>query len=200
MSDLLNHPGLPTPAPIPARPGDPGVEAPPGALATDEPSTVHRSFAFLDVCGFTKYTEKHGHLEAVRMLRTFRDLTRVVAARRGVRIAKWLGDGVMLVGVDAGPVAATAVELSRRTKDEDIAVRGGVASGSCLLFEGDDYIGRCINLASRLSDAASAGEVLADANTASLAPEWISVGRPRARRIQGFGKVHDITSLGADLP
>ena len=120
------------------------------------------------------------------MLRTFRDLARVVAARRGVRIAKWLGDGVMLVGVDAGPVSATAVELTSRIEAEGIALRGGVASGSCLLFEGDDYIGRCVNLASRLSDVAKGGEVLADANTASLAPDWVRVGRPRSRRIHGL--------------
>jgi class 3 adenylate cyclase len=199
MTDLLNRPHLSVPETAPGRLADPGIEAPPGNLDNEEPSTVHRSVAFLDVCGFTRYTEKRGNLEAVRMLRTFRDLARLVAARRGVRIAKWLGDGVMLVGVDGGPVVAAAVELTSRIEDEGIALRGGVASGSCLLFEGDDYIGRCINLASRLSDAASPGEVLADTNTASLAPEWVSVGRPRSRRIHGFGKVSDITALGVEL-
>jgi class 3 adenylate cyclase len=199
MTDLLNRPHLPIPETAPGRLADPGIEAPPGDLDTEEPSTVHRSFAFLDVCGFTKYTEKHGNLEAVRMLRTFRDLARTVAARRGVRIAKWLGDGVMIVGVDAGPVLAATVELCSRIDEEGIALRGGVASGSCLLFEGDDYIGRCVNLASRLSDTASAGEVLADVNTASLAPDWVSVGRPRSRRIHGFGKVTNLVSLGVDL-
>ncbi|MEL7208196.1 MAG: adenylate/guanylate cyclase domain-containing protein [Actinomycetota bacterium] len=196
MSDLLSRARPTVQATVPGRHGDPGTEAPPGRYAIDEPSTVHRSFAFLDVCGFTKYTEKHGNLEAVRMLRTFRDVARVVAARRGVRIAKWLGDGVMMVGVDAGPVAATAVELTRRIDEEGISLRGGVASGSCLLFEGDDYIGRCVNLASRLSDAAGPGEVLADANTASLAPDWVEVGKPRSRRIHGFGKIDDISALG----
>ena len=200
MTDLLNRPRPPVQDAMPNRHEDPGIEAPPGQSSADEPSTVHRSFAFLDVCGFTKYTEKHGNLEAVRMLRTFRDLTRVIAARRGVRIAKWLGDGVMLVGVDAGPVLAAAVELTSRIEAEGIELRGGVASGSCLLFEGDDYIGRCVNLASRLSDAAGPSEVLADVNTASLAPAWVEVGRPRSHRIHGFGKVPDITTLRADIP
>jgi class 3 adenylate cyclase len=195
MSDLLNRPRLSGPDTMRGRHGDPGTEAPSGSLAADEPSTVHRAFAFLDVCGFTKYTEQRGPMEAVSMLRTFRDLTRVVAARRGVRIAKWLGDGVMLVSVDTGPVVAAAVELSSRSDREGIALRGGVASGSCLLFEGDDYIGRCVNLASRLSEAAAPGEVLADGNTASLAPDWVEVGRPRSRRIHGFGKVEGISSL-----
>jgi class 3 adenylate cyclase len=196
MTDLLNRPNLPVQDTMPGRHGDPGTEAPPAQSTVDEPSTVHRSFAFLDVCGFTKYTERCGNLEAIGLLRTFRELTRDVAARRGVRIAKWLGDGVMLVSVDAGPVAATAVELSSRIEAEGIALRGGVASGSCLLFEGDDYIGRCVNMASRLSDVAGPGEVLSDGNTASLAPDWVSVGRPRSHRIHGFGKVGDISSLG----
>jgi class 3 adenylate cyclase len=47
-----------------------------------------------------------------------------------------------------------------------------------------------------LSDAAGPGEVLADANTASLAPDWVDVGKARSRRIHGFGKVEDIFSLG----
>jgi adenylate cyclase len=195
MTDLLPRPQGPAAATVPSRLGDPGIEAPPGPWVADEPSTVHRSFAFLDVCGFTKYTAKYGNHQAVRLLRTFRDITRVVASRRGVRIAKWLGDGVMLVGVDAGPVAATAVELSNRIDQEGISLRAGVASGSCLLFEGDDYIGRCVNLASRLSDAAGPGDVLADANTASLAPDWVDVGRPKAHRIHGFGKIEGISSL-----
>lgn len=195
MSDLLNRPRPDSQATPLGRPGDPGIEAPPGPMSADEPSTVHRSFGFIDVCGFTKYTKENGNHEAVRLLRTFRDTTRAIAARRGVRVAKWLGDGVMLVGVDAGPVAATAVELNDRIEHEGIHLRGGLASGSCLLFEGDDYIGRCINLASRFSDAAGPGEVLADANTASLAPDWVAVSKARSRRIHGFGKVEDIFSL-----
>lgn len=195
MTDLIHRAPPPAPGVGTARSSDPGTEEPPGRTTADEPSPVHRAIAFLDICGFTRYTQENGNHQAVRLLRTFRDLTRDIAARRGVRVAKWLGDGVMLVGVEAGPVAATAVELNSRLVDEGISLRGGVASGSCLLFEGDDYIGRCVNLASRLSDSASPGEVLADADTASLAPEWVEVGRPRARRIHGFGKVRDTFRL-----
>ena len=72
----------------------------------------------------------------------------------------------MLVGVDAGPMTAMAVELSDRIESEGIGLRAGVATGSCLLFEGDDYIGHPVNLASRLSDAAGEGEVLAYCDSA----------------------------------
>jgi class 3 adenylate cyclase len=73
-----------------------------------------------------------------------------------------------------------------------------VATGSCLLFEADDYIGHSVNLASRLCDLAGPGEVLADENTATLAPDWVEVGPPRRKRLPGVGKVEGICTLRLD--
>jgi len=72
---------------------------------------VHRSFAFVDVSGFTALTELEGDERAVDVLTAFRVLLRDICARRGVRIAKWLGDGVMLVCVDTRPLLETVLEL-----------------------------------------------------------------------------------------
>src|SRR3984885_14213313 len=72
---------------------------------------VHRSFAFVDVSGFTALTELEGDERAVDVLTAFRALLRDICARRGVRIAKWLGDGVMLVCVTTRPLLETILEL-----------------------------------------------------------------------------------------
>ena len=72
---------------------------------------VHRSFAFVDVSGFTALTELDGDEHAVDVLTAFRALLREICSRRGVRIAKWLGDGVMLVCVETPPLLATIIEL-----------------------------------------------------------------------------------------
>ena len=72
---------------------------------------VHRSFGFVDVSGFTALTELEGDERAVDVLTAFRSLLRDICARRGVRIAKWLGDGVMLVCVDTRPLLETILEL-----------------------------------------------------------------------------------------
>ncbi|MGA0220675.1 MAG: adenylate/guanylate cyclase domain-containing protein, partial [Ilumatobacteraceae bacterium] len=61
---------------------------------------VPRTFVFLDLSGFTNYTAAYGDDAAGRILSTFRTLVREVASERGVRIAKWLGDGCMIVSVD----------------------------------------------------------------------------------------------------
>ena len=170
-----------------------GTDAPPQEAS--DPAPVHRTFGFSDICGFTAYLEEEGPLAATRLVSAFRSSTREIAARRGVRIAKWLGDGVMLVSVEAGPLLATSVELTARTASTGLDLRSGVATGSCLLFEADDYIGHAVNLASRLCDLAGPGEVLADENTATLAPDWVEVGPPRRKRLPGVGRVEGICSL-----
>ncbi len=173
-----------------------GTDLPPTAAV--DPAPVHRTFGFSDICGFTSYLEREGPLAAVRLLTEFRASAREIAARRGVRIAKWLGDGVMFVSVDGGPLLATAVELTSRLETSGLDLRSGVATGSCLLFEADDYIGHSVNLAARLCDLARPGEVLADENTATLAPHWVRVGKPRRKHLPGVGKVEGICPLHLD--
>src|SRR5689334_9439809 len=55
---------------------------------------VGRTFAFLDLCGFTDFVDAHGDDDAVDELRTLRATVREIAPLCGVRVDKWLGDGV----------------------------------------------------------------------------------------------------------
>jgi len=163
--------------------------------------TVARAFIFLDLCGFTSFTAAHGEEAAIDELRTFRNLTRAIAARRGVRVDKWLGDGAMIVGVEVGPTLAAAVEMVARCAKQPLALRGGFAHGNVLILDGDDYIGRPINLAARLCESAGPGELLAMGYPAeSLAP-LIVVQDTRSLTLQGLGRVHGVQRLGvvADL-
>lgn len=122
---------------------------------------VERSFAFVDLSGFTHYTDTQGDGAAVQVLSSFRTWVREIAARRGVRIAKWLGDGAMLVGVEVESLTEAIVEIERASADSPLPLRAGVASGPVILFEGDDYIGKAVNLAARLCSLANPGEVWA---------------------------------------
>ncbi len=165
----------------------------------DVSQSLYRCFAFIDVCGFTAFTDREGTLAAIDVLTRFRSACRDVTGRRGVRVTKWLGDGAMLVGVEAGPVIAAAAELQLRFADESFAVHGGVAGGTVLLFEGDDYIGRSVNMAARLCEAAGVGELLCAGLDEDI-PEWIDrVGTVTVRAV-GIGDIPAVTQLrvGAD--
>ncbi len=124
---------------------------------------VERTFGFIDLSGFTGFIDAEGDGAAVDVLDHFRAVVRRLAARHGVRIAKWLGDGAMLVGVECESVTEAVVAMEDEFQDGDakLALRAGLASGPVILFEGDDYIGQAVNMAARLCDLAQPGEVLA---------------------------------------
>lgn len=125
---------------------------------------VQRTFSFVDVSGFTEYTDREGDAAAVELLESVRGNIRRLASIHGVRVAKWLGDGAMLVGVEPEPVIEAVVEMVGAKRKINLPLRAGVASGDVILFEGDDHIGQAVNLASRLSDLAGPDEILAPAD------------------------------------
>lgn len=150
---------------------------------------VRRTFAFIDLCGFTSLTSAHGDEEAVTHLALFRLAVRETCSRRGVRIAKWLGDGAMLVCVDTTPLVGAVIELEHRIAGSPLALRGGVTVGDVILFEGDDYIGHSVNLAARLADLAGPHELLACPEIAEHAPPWVECVDRGTREIRGLGPV-----------
>jgi class 3 adenylate cyclase/YHS domain-containing protein len=147
---------------------------------------VDRSFAFVDLCGFTAYTEAHGSTVATQLLAAFRLAVRDIASRRGVRIAKWLGDGAMIVGVETQPVLELLLEIEHRASDSSLALRYGVTFGKAILFEGDDYIGSVVNLSKRLCDAADPHEILVGPGVSRFAPAWGVVCDGGELPIKGF--------------
>jgi class 3 adenylate cyclase len=160
---------------------------------------VTRTFCFADLSGFTAFTRESGPHAAVKQLGEFRRITRNVAAKRGVRVAKWLGDGVMLVGTDPTPAIALGAHLVHHFSESAIRVRVGLATGIALLFEGDDYIGEPVNMAAKLCNAASPGEVLAITDPSNL-PDWVVTDGEVSVRIKGVGAVGGVHRLRVDLP
>jgi class 3 adenylate cyclase len=149
---------------------------------------VERSFAFVDLCGFTAFTEAEGDERAVSVLGEFRACVRRVASDHGVRVAKWLGDGAMFVAVDANaPLVDAVLEIERHLDEVQapLALRAGMARGPVILFEGDDYIGTAVNLAARLCDIAAPHEVLTTPSIAEV-PDGVIAEPGGEVKIHGF--------------
>jgi class 3 adenylate cyclase len=179
------------------RPAGTGIEPPVPVERAGEPVAVTRTFAFVDITGFTSFCDQHGEHAAIAVLTRFRNLVRDVSARRGVRVAKWLGDGAMLVGVEQGPVIASVAEIVVRTEGVGLDTHAGVATGTVLLFEGDDYVGRPPNLAARLCDAAEPGEILAGPVDDDQFPAWVETKGSVTVEVAGVGEVVGVRSIGA---
>src|SRR5262245_3862594 len=163
---------------------------------------VPRTFVFADLSGFTNFTTEQGDDAAAHVLSSFRSTVREIASERGVRVAKWLGDGCMIVAIDQGDGVTAALELDERVRRAcaPLAVRVGIASGYALLFDGDDYIGLAVNLAARLCDAAGAYEVLMPADQLDGLPEGV-VATPHVDvTLRGFpGPVGTVALSGSPI-
>lgn len=147
---------------------------------------VQRSFAFLDMCGFTAYMDERGDEEAVQALSAMRTAIRSAAEEHGVRVAKWLGDGAMIVGVEHPPLVQCALAIQAWMPPGPWPpLRGGVCTGQVLLFEGDDYVGRAVNIAARLCAAAAPGQILV-ADDGSAADQSTGAGE-QAGPAEGAG-------------
>jgi adenylate cyclase len=159
---------------------------------------VRRSFAFIDLCGFTDFLDARGDEDAVAELQHLRNSVREVAPLFGVRVEKWLGDGCMLVGVDNEPIVAAVVAIHQRHRRHgELPLRAGIATGPVLLLEGDDYVGRAVNLASRLSDEAGPHEILASSEELHL-PTWVQVTAETTISVKGLTEPLKVVALAAE--
>lgn len=158
---------------------------------------VPRTFVFVDLSGFTNYTAAFGDDAAGRVLSTFRGIVRMVASDRGVRIAKWLGDGCMIVAVEQSEAIEFVLDLEHRATDvcAPLTVRAGLATGHALLFEGDDYIGSAVNMASRLCDHARGVEVLMPTMQLNRLPGGVSATPFGEVELRGFPGPVDVVQL-----
>ena len=158
---------------------------------------VPRTFVFVDLSGFTNYTAAFGDDAAGRILGAFRTIVRAVASERGVRIAKWLGDGCMVVAVDQADAIAFVLDLDQRSSEvcAPLTVRSGLATGHALLFEGDDYIGSAVNMASRLCDHAKGVDALMPTMHIERLPEGVNAASVGEVELRGFPGPIDVVAL-----
>jgi class 3 adenylate cyclase len=161
---------------------------------------VPRTFAFVDLSGFTNYTAAYGDDAAGRILSAFRSLVREIASERGVRIAKWLGDGCMMVSVDQANAISFALDLQHRSDEvcAPLSLRVGLASGYALLFDGDDYIGSAVNMASRLCDVAGPSQVLIPTMQIEQMPEGVTARPYGEVELRGFPGTIDVLELSGN--
>ena len=123
-------------------------------------SQVHHvpvTLCFIDLTGFTRYTEEEGDLEALDVVENFvRDVEETLPPE--ATIVKTIGDEVMVVSPDPGSLTEWAVGLLARFPERP-QPRVGIHYAQAVYRDGD-YFGTHVNLAHRVVGRALAGEVM----------------------------------------
>jgi adenylate cyclase len=156
------------------------------------PGVVEGGVGFVDLVGYTALAEELEDEELATLLQRFGELAHDTVVASGGRIVKTIGDEVMFVTDTAMTAADIAVALTERTSTDDLLplTRAGVAAGALVLREGD-YFGPVVNLASRLTEIARPGTVLAPAEVGEVLgrdPRF-AVRRISTKRIRDIGRV-----------
>lgn len=162
-----------------------------GMASALQPQTLEITVACCDLRGFTPYAACHPSDRVIELLREYYDVVGAAVAEFGATIKDYAGDGVLiLVGapLPVGDHASKGLALARRVRevahgittkwsDEKsvIGIGVGVASGRVTVgaigsASRMEYtaVGAAVNLASRLCQQASDGDILLDGRTAEL--------------------------------
>jgi len=119
------------------------------------------TLCFIDLTGFTRYTEEEGDLEALDVVENFVETVEATLPPEAT-IVKTIGDEVMVVSPEPASLTEWAVALLARMPDRP-QPRVGIHCANAVYRDGD-YFGTHVNLAHRVVTRAQAGEVLVTDN------------------------------------
>jgi class 3 adenylate cyclase len=158
---------------------------------------------FSDMVDYAGSTERLGDRASLRRLHEHHRIVREALRRYSGREVKVQGDGFMIAFSGAARAMRCAIDIQRAFRDyvppageDPIAVHIGINTGDAVA-EGDDYVGHTVIVASRLADAAGAGEVLVSSLSEQLVAgsgEFV-FGAPRETRLKGMTRPQMSVSL-----
>jgi len=169
------------------------------------------SYVFVDLRGFTAFTDSVEPEEVEATLREYHDAMGKVIAEHDGTLDRFAGDGILVFFNDPLPIAepgrrAASMALVMQERftplrerwqkfGYELALGIGIAQGYATLgafgFEGRwDYsaIGSVVNLASRLSDEAQSGQILIDRRTCAALGDAAEVEPLGKLPLKGFAQ------------
>jgi class 3 adenylate cyclase len=167
----------------PARPARPARPVRPerAAITEEDAAAVRRrlkrngrpegtvTIMFTDIEGSTEMIERLGDGDASLLVKEHNDIVREQVAQCGGYEVKFRGDGFMLAFTSAAKAVRCGIaiqeamkEFAGRHPEAPLGVCIGVNSGEAVP-DGDDFLGTAVNIAARLADNASSGEVMVSA-------------------------------------
>ena len=144
------------------------------------------AIAFADLVGYTRLGDHLPAEDLGSLAGRFADLA-VGAVKRPVTLVKTIGDGAMFASPEVPPLIASLQRLVAAVTGEGERfpdVRVGVAFGPATA-RGGDWFGATVNVASRVTELARPGRILATEPVRDLAPDETWHRRRRRASLKG---------------
>lgn len=157
-------------------------------LATRRGQAGMITILFSDVEASTVLMDEMGQQAAHEAVRVELERQEQTVERHGGHAVKRLGDGMMAAFPAARSALLCAMDIqSDRPQGAAVPVRIGMHTGQ-VIADGDDYFGKTVAMAARLTERARGGEIVLTDGLRSLLdpPEGWRFGSPRRVRLKGF--------------
>jgi adenylate cyclase len=148
--------------------------------------SVDATIAFIDVESFTQLTEAEGDEAAMETMTRVDSAVRGLALERGGKVVKQIGDALMLAFRDSAEAVRFAADLEAAVRADAgmPGLRIGMHCGPAI-YRGGDYLGTTVNVASRVSSQATAGETLMTQVVADRAGDGVGIEPAGVRLLRG---------------
>jgi class 3 adenylate cyclase len=160
---------------------------PPGTAYT---APAMRAIVFTDLCGSVEQTSRLGDEGHVAVLRVHNTIVREALNAHDGREVKHTGDGIMAAFNSVASAVAFAIEAQRAFGEHNessatpLEVKIGISAGEPVTDDTDDLFGAAVQLAARLCDSASSGEIAVSLAVEALRRQAVPVrvvGRFRSK-------------------
>jgi class 3 adenylate cyclase len=201
----MTHPAHSAPAAV-----DSAFQALGSAGVVARPTFDRRLAAVLiaDVAGYSRMMERDETGTHLRLQNLRTCIVEPALARRGGRITRSTGDGLLVTFASATEALRCAIEIQREVAhynanlhaDEQIRLRMGLNIGD-VLFDEHDIAGICVNLAARLEALAKPGEIcisraLKDQVQDDLDVQYLDAGSRRVKNLSQPVRVYRVLPVG----
>ncbi len=154
---------------------------------------IRVGIGFVDLVGYTSIARTMQPNELMALVEDFERRAFDLAAQRGGRIVKSIGDEVMIVAPDHETVASIASALVASFGDDPATrPRAGISAGE-VVFRLGDYYGPVVNLAARLVAVAEPGEILTDLD--GHGADQLTLQPAGRRQLKGFDQPIQVWSV-----
>ena len=165
------------------------------------PVKADLTILFTDLVEFSNWSMKAGDAAAVELLRKVSQAIEPPVGENTGKVVKRLGDGMMAVFASPEDALAAVMDAQARLGKIEVSgyrpvLRAGMHVGRPERV-GDDYFGVDVNIAARVAEAATGGEVLAtDKVVSELGSDGVKARRKRMFRAKGVPTEIKVFSIG----
>lgn len=161
------------------------------------------AIAFTDLVGFSSWALEAGDELSVELLRDVGQAIEPPLVAGGGRVVKRLGDGLMAVFRDPRAAVDGLIAAGENLRGVEVGgfqprLRAGVHLGKPRVM-GGDYLGVDVNIAARLTEGASGGEVLvSDRVVSAIELDGLQAKKKRRFKAKGAPENMDVYCLSRD--